>query len=173
MNKNYDNFVIWFKKPMEMLYPNGDAGFVVLMTSLPLIERFLREVSGAHEGNLNDRFHDDFAKIFDLKNRDDARTFWQIYRNGLLHQAALCGVNRNGTILPRAALSGHAPLITYDANENIFYVHPEDFARRVVKVIEDDFATYEASSSRSHPLPQITSGNLTGLSNLPPPTGVR
>jgi hypothetical protein len=69
MNKNYDNFVMWFKKPLEMLYPNGDAGFIVLMTSLPLIERFLREASGTHEDNLNDKFHDEFAKIFELKGQ--------------------------------------------------------------------------------------------------------
>ena len=51
-NIHHDNFRAWFSKILEGLYSVQDAGFPILMISFPLLERYLREKSGVHEGNL-------------------------------------------------------------------------------------------------------------------------
>jgi hypothetical protein len=39
MSEDEHNFVRWFKKPIRELQKNVDAGFIVVMVSLPLLER--------------------------------------------------------------------------------------------------------------------------------------
>jgi len=78
---NIDNYRSWFKEPIERLYADGHGGFALLILIIPLLERYLREKSGVHEGNLNDGFYDEFLKLFPkLGTRDVAKEFWQVYR---------------------------------------------------------------------------------------------
>ena len=56
MNDTQERFTMWFKKPLEGLYEDPNAGFVILIATLPLLERFLREKSGVGERDLNDDF---------------------------------------------------------------------------------------------------------------------
>ncbi|MEE8329333.1 MAG: hypothetical protein V3R54_05325, partial [Thermodesulfovibrionia bacterium] len=94
MNKNLDNFRVWYSKILEALYLKENAGFVILMISFPLLERYLREKSGVHEGNLNDSFHSELQTIFPvLTSQEIAKQFWHVYRNGLLHQVTLSQKN--------------------------------------------------------------------------------
>ena len=83
MAKTYDNFLKWFKEPLHCLYKNDDAGFVILIISLPILERYLRQKSGVYEGKLNSQFYGAFLKMFpSIKNEGIARRFWDVYRNG-------------------------------------------------------------------------------------------
>jgi hypothetical protein len=61
MKDDYHNFVRWFKEPLRRLYKDPHAGFAIVMLSLPILERYLREKSGVREQpNLDDRFHQSF-----------------------------------------------------------------------------------------------------------------
>ena len=62
-NDNQANFKSWFVDVLEPLYRKREAGFVVLIVSLGLLERYLREKSGVHEANLDDRFYDELRKV--------------------------------------------------------------------------------------------------------------
>jgi len=159
MKQDYDNFIKWFEEPLKYLYENDNAGFVILMVSLPLLERYLREKSGVHEGKLNDSFYKRFAEIYpSLNDRGIAKKFWQIYRNGLLHQATLSLKAKNGTIVLAAGVHGDAPEIKhegYGADGEVFTISPRKFSEKIVLTIKSDFATFEGTGSANHPLPQI------------------
>ena len=49
MNDNFANFSRWFKEPLLELQQDSGAGFIIVMTSLTLLERYLREKSGVCE----------------------------------------------------------------------------------------------------------------------------
>src|SRR5207249_8734898 len=95
MNNNLHNYECWFKGVVRHLYNDVNAGFAILMIAIPLLERYLRQKSGAFEGDLNDAFYREFLAVFpSLANISEAKDFWQVYRNGLLHQVTLSRANR-------------------------------------------------------------------------------
>jgi len=156
MTSNYDNFKAWFKDILEGFYSNRNAGFVILMVAFPLLERYLREKSGIHEGSYNDNFYKELAVIFpELRYAQDAKDFWQVYRNGLLHQGTLSQKNRSGIKMPDAWVSNDS-MAAVSKNGTDFWVHPANFARHVIDIIEKDFPTFEGRHSTAHPLPTIS-----------------
>ena len=162
MNDDYKNFVRWFKEPLSSLYKDPHAGFAIVMLSLPILERYLREKSGVCEQlNLDDRFHQEFLKMFpSVKDIPVAKLFWKVYRHGLLHQATL---KEHDTVLS-AAVHGGAAEIEFDGK--VFTISPVKFSKRVVERIEADFATYEGAGSAKHGLSQVS--DSTGRSGYNP-----
>jgi lipoate-protein ligase A len=156
MGDNYDNFIKWFKEPVRDLYKNHDAGFIILMGSLPLLERYLRQKSGLFERwKLNGEFFDAFRDIFpQVKSRKSAERFWRIYRNGLLHQATLSLKTEKGEIKILEA-SVHNDAQEIEADGQVFKVSPIKFSKKVIQTIESDFATFEGASSPNHPPAKI------------------
>lgn len=155
MNIHHDNFRAWYSRILEGLYSIQDAGFPILMISFPLLERYLREKSGVHEGNLNDSFYSELQKIFPtLTNLDLAKQFWHVYRNGLLHQVTLSRQDRKGIQMPIGWLHKDSDILIIDAGGN-FKVHPVKLSKKVIEVIENDFATFEGQNSPHHPLPKV------------------
>jgi hypothetical protein len=84
-----DLFRLWFVQPIEKLKetPEGSGGFIALMVGLVLYERLL-----IAKLKLENRPTDDEtiqqAMAVDLKLTDSQRRiFWDVLRNGLLHQA--------------------------------------------------------------------------------------
>jgi hypothetical protein len=81
-----------------------------------------------------------------------ARAFWQVYRNGLLHQ---------GTFSQRIpvyyGLASHdiTEIIVIDEATGNFCVHPVRFAKQVLEQIGNDFSTYEGAASAAPPLPTV------------------
>jgi len=159
-------FRTWFMEPLEVLY-EMQAGFPIMLVILPILERFLREVSGVAEGSLDDDFFDVLIELFPaLKSRDLARRFWQTYRNGLLHQLSFSLRDRRGRAMPSAC-------ITFDQEEAVL-VHEEDqvsvnpisFGKLVTEVILDDYEVMAGEASPNHPLPFVfppnSSFNMTG-----------
>jgi hypothetical protein len=90
MSKHLDNFKCWYADILERLYTNGEAGFVILMITLPLLERYLREKSGVNEGDLIDPFYVQLRRVFPaLPDNTAARNFWQVYRNLIINHVTL------------------------------------------------------------------------------------
>jgi hypothetical protein len=52
MATDKENFETWFARPLERLYPNQDFGFIILMSTLPLLERYVRRKDQAAEVDL-------------------------------------------------------------------------------------------------------------------------
>jgi hypothetical protein len=76
MNDNLANFNRWFKEPLLEMQGNPEAGFIVVMISLALLERYLREKSGVPENDgVNASFHREFTKLFPWIGSDQARHF--------------------------------------------------------------------------------------------------
>ena len=155
MSANQENFRIWYARVLEYLSKDGHAGFAMLMIAFPILERYLREKSGVHEGNLNDKSYDELRAVFPmLVDKKMASDFWHVYRNGLLHQVTMSQQNRAGLRMPDGWLSGDAEMISVDGSGS-FWVHPAKFSFRVIEVIDADFATFEGAHSVNHPLPVV------------------
>jgi hypothetical protein len=166
MPENLDNFKRWYSRVLESLYKDEHAGFVILMTVFPLLERYLREKSGVHEGNLTSMFYKELCQIFPvLTDESTACNFWQVYRNGLLHQVALSQQKKGGGQMPKGWLSSEVKMIRIES-PGVFWVNPANFARKVVETIESDFSTFEACSSVNHPLPEVRFQTVCGANRL-------
>jgi hypothetical protein len=155
MDSHEKNFEAWYARILEALCSNPDAGLVILMVAFPLLERYLRQKSGVHEGTRNATFHKELASVFpELKSQKDARKFWHVYRNGLLHQVTFSKKNRQDIKLPDGWLSNVGPPISIDGNGD-FWLHPSEFAKRVIDTIQKDFPTFEGQHSAGPPLPTV------------------
>jgi hypothetical protein len=156
MMSQKENFKIWFRDVIESLYEYEHGGFALLMLTFPLLERYLRSKSGTPEDkNLGEDFYRELVKLFPvLKDNDCAKKFWQVYRNGILHQATLSEQDKKGTHMPDGWLFGGAKDVEIDS-QNAFWVNPVKFAQRVIDIIEHDFSTFEAESIRAPGLAKV------------------
>jgi hypothetical protein len=184
MNELRQNYVRWFQDVVRTMYSQGDSGFAILMISIPLLERYLRQKSGTYESlRLESPFYAELSRVFpSLSSELHAKEFWHVFRNGLLHQATLSRATARGVQMPAGVLSADAPAVGLD-QAGTYLVNPRKFADRVFEVIDGDFAVFEATGSANHPLPQIfvfpsdsglSLSNGTGnavLSFTPPATG--
>jgi hypothetical protein len=106
------DFRKWFVESLAPLRKNGDAGFIFVFVSFPLLERYLRRKSRCPDGeNLTDGFFSQLGFLFGGIAGNE-REFWDCYRNGLLHQATfpqakLDKRTRICVTLPDAGISGH------------------------------------------------------------------
>jgi hypothetical protein len=142
-----EHFDSWFVNVLESLYEARDAGFVIMMTIFPLLERYLRQRSGIPGENdrLTDKFFDELRGIFPaLGDADQARAFWQVYRNGLLHQGTF---SQQVTLYYGVASHDIPETILIDKTAGNFVVHPVRFAKQVLEQIGNDFSTYEGATS--------------------------
>lgn len=153
MNVNLQNFQSWYKRILEKLYDEPHAGFPILMITFPLLERYLREKSQNYEEyKLNDKFHDELIKIFpELNTRENSKKFWKIYRNGILHQATLSSQDKTLS----GCLTKLNDSIRVDIGETI-YIYPNNFSKKVIKTIEEDFKTFVAAHSNNHMLAVVS-----------------
>lgn len=162
MNINEQHFQKWFKFPLEQLYKISDAGFAIMILSLPLLERYLMEKSGSFESRtLSDAFFHEFIKLFpSLGTEQKAKMFWYACRHGLLHQVTFRqGKTKTDEPLPKIALTGEITEMQYKEKEENFYLNPYWFSKSIISLIESDFSTFEGASSLNHKLPQV--GSLT------------
>lgn len=148
MATNHENFRAWYVDILDTLYPQRAAGFAIMMIAFPLLERYLRQRVGLTvQAQLNDTFYDELIALFpELKDRAIARQFWQVYRNGLLHEVTMSLQDRYRNQMPVGSLSHDVPGLSRESDGS-FFVHPIDFAKRVVQIIEGDFSTFEGTTS--------------------------
>jgi hypothetical protein len=155
MASHRENFESWFVKVLESLYPCRDAGFVIVMTAFPLLERYLREKVGLspNVSATDDVFYNALYGIFpELETKDKAKEFWQVYCHGLLHEATFSGTNRRGDSLSVGWLSHDGPIVSIDKSDGSFLVNPVALAQRVLQIIIRDFATFEGGHSSQLPV---------------------
>ena len=151
MSTHRENFGTWFVKVLESLYPCPEAGFVIVMAALPMLERYLRQRAGTPSGPLSreSKFYDELRDLFPGQiDKNQAFKFWQNCRNGLLHQVTF------SQKLGEVWFSHDKAEISIDLDGRI-WVNPVDFARRVTQQIENDFPTFEGASSAALPLPEV------------------
>jgi hypothetical protein len=153
MSSNLKNFKTWYVQVLEGLYENRDAGIVILMIVLPLLERYLRRKHRVAEGKkLNTTAMVGLCAMFPaLQTAKQAQLFWDVFRNGFLHHATVSR-SKKGVALPGGFL-------THDIAEPIrvgldrrITVNPVAFSKTVLGTILGDFATFEADAP---PLPQV------------------
>lgn len=179
MNTNKDNFNLWFRDILKLLYDKENAGFPILMITFPLLERYLRSKSGlSYDDNLDPCFYDQLVKLFpELKDNKNATLFWNVYRNGILHQSTLSEKDRKGKTMPSGGLTSNIKeSIEIDSNDD-FSVNPVKFAKKVITTIDKDFSTFEALGVSTPKLAtiQITSGGYNATcgsaQRMIPPVG--
>jgi hypothetical protein len=157
MTEHLRHFRAWYVKTLESLYPVRDAGIAILMISTPLLERYLRQKNKrTPDDQLNDACMDTLRSIFSvLPDRAAAWRFWQIYRNGFLHQATLSLRTRAGTALPSSELTHDIAQPLAVRADGSFVLQPVLFSRRVVETIEGDFATFVGAGTPAPRLPEV------------------
>jgi hypothetical protein len=158
MATHRENFKAWYVTVLESLYSKQDAGFIIVMVALPLLERYLRQKVGVMpQANLPLGFYEELLRVFpELQTSTKAREFWQVYRNGLLHEVTFSHHNRKGKVMPVGWLSDKPGISIH--TDGSFWLNPRDFAKIVIKVIDGDFATFEGSATAAQlPLVEQTS----------------
>lgn len=166
MNDNRTNFAKWFKGPILKLQRDSETGFILVMISLALLERYLRQKSGLGEGRVNAKFLNELTDLFPMLKSDPllAQKFWSVSRNGLMHQATFRSVWGGNKVT--MGLHENAPMIEHqkDGHDDIFMISPKEFSRRVLQTIEDDFPTFEASGSLGTLSEQASIAGYSGYS---------
>jgi hypothetical protein len=154
----FEHFEAWYSNIIRSLYPERNAGFVILLAAFPLLERYGRQKLGLTLlQNLSPAFHDEVVRVFpELANRDQANRIWSVYRNGLLHMVTLSSETRSGIKLPISLLShDNASAFVIDTN-GYFWINPVLFAEGVLNTIEADFKTFEMGlSGASSTFPRV------------------
>jgi hypothetical protein len=157
MATNFENFKSWYADTLIKLYPDRNSGFAILMIAFPLLERYLRNKKDlSPKENLNNECMDQLRGIFPvLPTIEDAWKFWNIYRNGILHQVTLSHVNRHGIDMPDGWLSHdiHSPVEI--ESDGSFLIHPVLFTKQIIQIIENDFGVFEQGSAASTKLPKV------------------
>jgi hypothetical protein len=90
-----------------------------------------------------------------LPDTATARDFWQVYRNGALHQATLNMPKR--LVIPAASSLTHDVTLAVTVEpDGSFVLHPRLFSERVVRTIEADFAIFAGVGTAAPQLPTVS-----------------
>jgi len=77
-----------------------------------------------------------------LRDAATAMQFWNIYRNGFLHQATLSTCTRTSATLPVGWLTHDIADAIQIKSDSSFCVHPVLFSETIVREIEKDSAVF-------------------------------
>ena len=137
MDSDYENFKTWYVDTLNKLYPDRNSGFAILMITFPLLERYLRHKNRlSHKDILSNRCMDELRRMFPcLPSTEDARKFWSIFRNGILHQVTLSRENKSGILMPEGLLSHDKNSAITIESDGSFLIHPVLFSKHIVDII--------------------------------------
>ncbi len=153
MSDERANFKAWYVDSLNILYPIRNAGIPLFMISLPLAERFIRQKNKVGpDTNLTEDCMGTLGKIFPaLANKATAWDFWNVCRNGYLHQATFSPSTRKGKPLPVGWLTHDiADAVQVTAVGN-FLVHPVLFSRAIIGAIESGLRYIQRRGNWSAP----------------------
>lgn len=162
-------FQKWFVEILEEL-SRMRAGFPIMLIALPILERYLREVSGNAEDNLDDDFYRSLIEILpEVRSIDQAKLFWHTYRNGLLHQLTFSLRDRKGKAMPPACITFDQEVAIVVLDQGQFSVNPILFSQRVTAEILDNYEQMAGNQSPNHPKPFVfnptTNSSFTGTAS--------
>ena len=164
-----DYFNEWFRDVLRDLYKDSRAGFVVVITTLALLERYLRNKSGlSPKDKLTKRFWTEFHTLFpQIPDANVAKAFWHVSRNGLLHQATFNMKTERGDV-SEVGLNDSGPDIEYRTTGAAlrFMISPTKFSSKIINTIENDFATFEGSGPSSVEILQNVTTCLVAIATL-------
>jgi hypothetical protein len=109
-------FERWYSTPLKCLekIPDGDGAFVVLSISCLLYERYAVAIlKDTNNRATDDAKRDQFASDFGV-DRETAEAFWNVIRNGFLHQAMGMQRNANGDSFPAWVVRHDFPRIALE-----------------------------------------------------------
>lgn len=137
-----ENFELWVGRPLETIFTQPHAGFIVAMVAFPILERYLRGKSGATPDE--PAFQAALMEVIpELRNTQAARKFWLMFRHSLLHYA--------GFQQPNYGFASSTELVSISESGEV-WMNPQLFGERVLKTIRADFSTYERGKV---PLPRV------------------
>jgi len=149
MATDQENFDAWFGRPLERLcLDKKEFGFIILMTTLPLLERYVRRKEKIESRALGPPFYDRFAMIFpELETPQLAMPFWNACRNGLLHRATFRSEWDKKPVYAMIIRENMpAPIGISSKNPLTFICEPGLFCSRVLETIHNDFGVYSLAS---------------------------
>lgn len=145
-----------FVKVLGSLYGNRDAGYAVIMISMPLLERYLRQKVCIGTNSLADSFYNEFVRLFpSAKDVPTAKQLWAAYRHGFLHQGTMSTETSSGVSLPAAYLTHDMADAIAIRADGSFLLHPDLFSKRAVAEIVANFLVYRGTVAGAPPLPQV------------------
>jgi len=145
-------FETWFVRPLEGL--DQDGGWVALLVALPLYERLIRARLGLkNEKPNNQLIYAAVASDLHL-SVDQARNFWDIFRNGLMHAA----MPKEEDGKPKYMLTSRSlgePRFVYHkkSDQNVILIEPIAFKNWVLQQYLDQPRLI--AQSQHFPWPQI------------------
>ena len=150
-----DYFNQWFRDVLQDLYKDSRAGFIVVLTSNALLERYLRAKSGlSPTDKLKGPFWPEFRGLFpQIPDDDVAKAFWHVCRNGLMHQVTFNMKTEKGDVC-MVGLDDSGPDIEYrtDGGSLLFKISPTKFSSKIIDAIGKDFGKFEGGGP---PLPKF------------------
>ena len=145
-----DFFERWYEAPLKKLeeLPNGDGGFVVLATACFLYERYVVAcIKERGDTATPDAKIDALSKDFNIDDKT-ANVFWDVIRNGFLHQAMPKMKDKGGeTVKGWQTSSAFDTPITFDKKNNILKVEPWKFRDRVLHLWKDNIELISKNES--------------------------
>jgi hypothetical protein len=152
MATHRENFDRWFVEVLDGLCSNEQAGFVLVMTVFPLLERYLKQRAALNGSQSKVAFYKELRTLFpELRDHAQAQKFWEEFRNGLLHQATF---NQKQVGTTGLTLQKPKPL-TVEGDD--FWINAPAFSKYVLQQILSDFSTY--TSSGAPPPPTVAQHN--------------
>ena len=152
---NASDFDRHYVRVLNDLYPNRDAGFAIIMISMPLLERYIRQKAGIGTSSLNENFYKDFVRVFpEARDVSTAKQLWAAFRHGFLHQGTM-SVEASGTILPAAYLTHDMDAAFRIRHDGSLVLHPVLFSQKTVTEIQNNFSVFSGTAAGAPPLPEV------------------
>ena len=149
MSTPLETFRRWFSTPLRALeeLPNGDGGLVVLAVSCFLYERYATAALKDSRKTADDAAkRTQFASDFSVDDAT-AEVFWDVIRNGFLHQGMGKQVDRR-TALPTWSVSETHPTVAFDSgNPGHLRIQPWRFRDVVLELWESRPDLIDANQS--------------------------
>lgn len=158
VTKSQELFNRWFISPLQKLesMPNGDGGFIALATSCFLYERYAKACIKRH-GKKADRSSliRQFANDFET-NEDTAKAFWDVIRDGILHQGMPKQSDQEKKDLPGYIFhySFAVPVeLAIWGEKHTLQIQPWRFTWKVIELCQDNIDLLV--ENKSFPFPKI------------------
>jgi hypothetical protein len=132
-------FDCWYAIPLKYLegLPNGTGAFVALAVSCFLYERYATAYLKDNGKSANDKNRiKQLASDFQV-DENTANAFWNVVRNGFLHQGMGLQKNNQGGSFPEWAVSHDFPCIALEeGSPGLLKIQPWLFRDRVLELWE-------------------------------------